>query len=79
MLAMFTIWVEVLRAVLVHNILKFKWKVRCGVTYGPVINYDCILPHKVKTHYLHFRFHANCFLLPWQIPEEISRRLSDLR
>ena len=24
--------------------------------------------------YLHFRFHANCFPLPWKIPEEISRR-----
>ena len=26
-----------------------------------------------KTQYLHFRFYANYFLLPWKIPEEISR------
>ncbi len=32
------------------------------------------LPHQVKTQYLHFRFHANYFLLPWKIPSEISRR-----
>ena len=32
------------------------------------------LPHQVKTQYLHFRFHANYFILPWKIPEEISRR-----
>ena len=32
------------------------------------------LPHQVKMQYLHFRFHANYFLLPWKIPEEISRR-----
>ncbi len=23
--------------------------------------------HQVKTQYLHFNFHANCFLLPWKI------------
>ncbi len=32
------------------------------------------LPHKVRTQYLHFRFHANYFLWPWKIPDEISRR-----
>ncbi len=34
------------------------------------------LPHqvKVKTQYLHFRFHAIYFLLTWKNPEEISRR-----
>ncbi len=32
------------------------------------------LPHQVKTQYLHFRFHANYFPLPWKIPEGISRR-----
>ncbi len=32
------------------------------------------LPHQVKTQYLHFRFYANYFLLPWKISEEISRR-----
>ena len=30
--------------------------------------------HQVKTQYLHFRFHANCFILPRKILEEISRR-----
>ncbi len=34
------------------------------------------LPNQVKTQYLHFRFHTNYFLLPWQIPEEISRRFA---
>ncbi len=33
-----------------------------------------ILPHQVKKQFLHFRFHANYFLLPWKIPKEISRR-----
>ncbi len=32
------------------------------------------LPHQVKTQYLHLRFHANYFLLPWNIPEEIRRQ-----
>ncbi len=32
------------------------------------------LPHKVKTQYLHFRSHAEYFLLSWKIPQEISRR-----
>ena len=32
------------------------------------------LSRKVKTQYLHFRLHANYFLLPWKIPAEISRR-----
>ena len=31
--------------------------------------------HQVKMQYLHFRFHANYFLLPWKIAEEISRQL----
>ncbi len=31
------------------------------------------LSHKVKTQYVHFRLHTNYFLLPWKIPEEISR------
>ena len=40
------------------------------------INMQCMplsrvyLPYQVKTQYLHFRFHANYFLLPWKIPEE---------
>ena len=33
-----------------------------------------ILPDKVKMQYLHFRFYANFFLLPWKIPEEICRQ-----
>ncbi len=33
-----------------------------------------LLPPQVKMQYLHFRSHANYFLLPWKIPEEISRR-----
>ncbi len=32
------------------------------------------LPSLRKTQYLHFRFHASYFLLPWKITEEISRR-----
>ncbi len=28
--------------------------------------------HQVKRQYLHLRFHATYFLLPWKIPEEIS-------
>ena len=32
------------------------------------------LPHCVKTQYLHFKFHASYFLVPWKIPEEICRR-----
>ncbi len=31
------------------------------------------LPHKVKTQYLHFRSHAEYFLLSWKIPEVMSR------
>ena len=30
------------------------------------------LPHQVKTQYLHFRFHATCFLLPWKIPDNLA-------
>ncbi len=30
------------------------------------------LPHKVKTQFVHFRLHANYFLLPRKIPQEIS-------
>ncbi len=33
-----------------------------------------ICPIKWKMQYLHFRFHTNYFLLPWKIPEQISRR-----
>ena len=33
------------------------------------------LPHQVKTQFLHFRSHAEYFLLPWKFPEVISRRL----
>ncbi len=33
-----------------------------------------ILPHKVKMQFVHVRLHASYFLLPWKIPEEISRR-----
>ena len=32
------------------------------------------LPHKVKTQYVHFKSHAEYFLLPWKMSEEISRR-----
>ncbi len=32
------------------------------------------LPHKVKMQYLHFRSHAEYFLLSWKIPEVMSRR-----
>ncbi len=31
------------------------------------------LHHKVKMQYLHFRSHAEYFLLPWKIPEVIRR------
>ena len=37
-------------------------------------NQRCSLPHQVKMQYLHFRFHASYFLLPWKIPEEIHRQ-----
>ena len=33
-----------------------------------------MLPYTVKTQYVHFRSHAEYFLLPWKIPDEISRR-----
>ncbi len=36
-------------------------------------NHPAPLPHKVKTQYLHFRSHAEYFLLAWKIPEMISR------
>ncbi len=32
------------------------------------------MPHKVKTQYLHFRSHAEYFILSWKIPEVMSRR-----
>ncbi len=35
---------------------------------------DTLQPHKVKTHFVHFRLHANYFPLHWKIPKEISRR-----
>ena len=38
-----------------------------------IISATSNLPHKVKTQYVHFRLHTNYFLLPWKIPEEISR------
>ena len=31
-----------------------------------------ILPHQVKMQYLHFRFNANYFLLPWKVPEKLA-------
>ena len=37
------------------------------------IRIDHLLPHQVKTQYLHFRLHAKYFLVPWKIPEEITR------
>ena len=37
-----------------------------------------MLPHYVKMQYLHLRFYANYFLLPWKIPEEISRQFSSI-
>ncbi len=39
-------------------------------------NKTCIpcLFHQVKMQCMHFRFHAHYFLLPWKIPQEISRR-----
>ncbi len=41
----------------------------CNVfeTYTPHMQ---ILPYKVKMQYVHFRLHANYFLLPWKICEE---------
>ncbi len=38
------------------------------------LEYMQILPHKVKKQYVHFTLHAHYCLLPWKIPEEISRR-----
>ncbi len=35
------------------------------------------LPHKSKMKYVHFRLHANYFLLPWKIPEEISAQTTN--
>ncbi len=35
---------------------------------------NVILLHQVKKQYLHCEYHANYFLLPLKIPEEISRR-----
>ncbi len=32
------------------------------------------LPYKVEIQYVHFRLHTKYFLLPWKIPEEISRQ-----
>ena len=32
------------------------------------------LPHVVTTQHVHFRLRTHYFLLPWKIPEEISRR-----
>ena len=32
------------------------------------------LPLRVKIRYVHFSLQANYFLLPWEIPEEISRQ-----
>ena len=39
------------------------------------VPYCITLPHKVKVQYMHFRSHTEYFLLPWKIPEEISRWL----
>ncbi len=33
-----------------------------------------VLPHKVKTQYLHFGSHAEYFPLPWKIHEVFSKR-----
>ena len=32
------------------------------------------VPHKGKIQHVHFRFYTNYFLLPWRVPEEISRQ-----
>ena len=38
--------------------------------------WEQLLPTKEQTQYLNFKFHANYFLLPWKIHEEISTRFS---
>ena len=48
--------------------LYTRWLQKCHQPYQ-VTWYD-----KVKMQYVHFRLHVNCFLLPWKIPEEISRQ-----
>ena len=43
----------------------------CSVEFATILT---ILPHKVKMQYVHFILHFNYFLLPWTIPQAISRR-----
>ena len=45
-----------------------------SVLKWPLAVWVLCLPHKVKTRYLHFRSHAEHFLLSWKIPKVISRR-----
>ncbi len=48
----------------------------CGATraWRHEDTYFAMLPYQVKSQYLHFRFHANYFLLPWKIAGDFSRR-----
>ncbi len=51
----------------------FKKSFKKSLNHKLLITSTHLLP-QVKMQYLHFRFHANYFLLPWNIPEEISRQ-----
>ncbi len=64
-----------------HAITYFAWKpqswylhISFGLECLLCSKQSAALPHKVKTQYLHFRSHAEYFLLSWKIPEVISRR-----
>ena len=54
------------------------WQLFQYYTYAALIGtinaLSTVVPHKVKTRYVHFRSYAEHFLLPWKIPEEMSRQ-----
>ncbi len=59
------------RLILVHVPSLYPTGDLC-VGDGDIWNKEGEQPCQAKTQYLHFRFHANCFFLPWNIHVEIS-------
>ena len=57
-----------------HAIVRISSKTSCILHNKTKYFTLTYLHHKAKTQYLHFKFHADCFLLPWMIPEQISRQ-----
>ena len=45
-----------------------------ATTNSNLLHHQDLWLHKVKSQYVHFRLHANYFLLPWKIHNEVIRQ-----